>query len=131
MLTWLIAFGHQLETILKAQIKRAGGSLRTDVLMWLNRATLDIIGLAGNFFVSFPLLIHVVFTPSSIQISGFGYEFNALSDSEPSELSVVLAAMFKAGTTPFSQLQSAVPILRWVVRGFIIMIKFSFHVHPI
>jgi hypothetical protein len=48
-------------------------------------------------------------------VKGFGYKFDALSDSEPSELNVALATMFKAGHTPFALLQSAIPALRPVV----------------
>jgi hypothetical protein len=46
----------QLETILSSQVKRAGGTLHTDMLMWLNRTTLDIIGLAGIVDLSSQLL---------------------------------------------------------------------------
>jgi hypothetical protein len=63
------------------------------MLSWLNRTTLDIIGLAG-----------------------FGYEFNSLADSEPTELNRALSTLFTSGAGLFAALQSMIPPLRLVVR---------------
>jgi hypothetical protein len=92
----------QLSTILAARItsqqdtasqndsKRTG--IREDMFSWLNRTALDIIGLAG-----------------------FGYEFNSLANSEPSELNKALATLFTSGLGFFSALQALIPPLRIIV----------------
>ena len=72
-----------------------GSSARIEVLSWLSRAALDIIGLAG-----------------------FGYQFNALSDTDkPNELNKAFDTLFRAHTeiTPMLMLQIFVPISRKLV----------------
>jgi hypothetical protein len=102
----------QLSTILAARIasqqdaasqtdtKRA--EIREDMLSWLNRTTLDIIGLAG-----------------------FGYEFNSLASSEPSELNKALATLFTSGAGFFAALQALIPPLRIIVSGSLFLFSIS------
>lgn len=73
----------QLRDLLASESSKQGGTGRIDILSWLSRATLDIIGLAG-----------------------FNYKFNALSN-EKNELNTAFAQMFKAG-----QRITLVPVLR-------------------
>ncbi|KAJ7810337.1 cytochrome P450 [Mycena leptocephala] len=84
----------QLRDIWAAQAANAGGIARVEVLSWLSKATLDVIGLAG-----------------------FNYKIDALSatdDAEPNELVEAFEAVF-AADTEFSIrrfLQFRYPILR-------------------
>ncbi|EIN14704.1 cytochrome P450 [Punctularia strigosozonata HHB-11173 SS5] len=68
--------------------------VRLDALSWLNRATLDIIGLAG-----------------------FNYQFNSLDGGKTNELNQAMTTMLKAtgGTRLWTILQARIPPLRWVV----------------
>ncbi|KAG6834869.1 hypothetical protein H0H93_006803 [Arthromyces matolae] len=68
----------QLRDIWASQIANEESSVgRIEVLSWLSRATLDIIGLAG-----------------------FNYEFDALNDHlEENELNAAFASIFRGGTT--------------------------------
>lgn len=97
--------------------------ITVNVLTWLGRATLDVIGEAGTFlyqFRSVPLLYFV---------SGFGYSFHSLpppgkdphsSDESENELARAFAAVFSTGR-PFGILNVLYvwfPFLRRFVRSF-------------
>lgn len=82
----------------------AEGKGRIEVMSWLSRMTLDVIGLAG-----------------------FNYEFNALS-SEPksNELNNAFSAIFRAGTSKgiIPVLRNLIPALRWLV-GALCLVLFN------
>lgn len=87
----------QLRDIWAAKIAEQNGVVRLDILPWLSRMTLDVIGRAG-----------------------FAYDFGALTDnSKPNELSEAFSVLFRAGTqitlVPF--LRSWFPILRFLVES--------------
>ncbi|KAJ7911563.1 cytochrome P450 [Mycena leptocephala] len=69
-----VAKSAELRDIWSAQATNAGGTARIDVLSWLSKATLDIIGLAG-----------------------FNYEFNNLSSDGTSELGAAFSTIFRTG----------------------------------
>ncbi|KAJ7099283.1 cytochrome P450 [Mycena belliarum] len=84
----------ELRDIWATQASNAGGTARVDVLAWLNKATLDIIGLAG-----------------------FNYPFNSLSGAEDAtELGAAFKTTFQAGLhmNPLRILQGHVPALRLI-----------------
>lgn len=62
---------------------------RVDVLNWLGRATLDVIGLAGG-----RQLKVIIFIISCLRL-GFGYTFSSLTDSE-NELALAFGVIFSA-----------------------------------
>ncbi|KAG6861475.1 hypothetical protein C0995_016254 [Termitomyces sp. Mi166 len=75
----------QLRDIWAVDIAKEGGVGRIEVLSWLSRATLDIIGLAG-----------------------FNYKFDALNENhEQNELNAAFSTIFHAGTT-----MSLIPMLK-------------------
>jgi len=82
----------QLRDVWATESSKQGGTGRIDVLSWLSRATLDIIGLAG-----------------------FNYEFNALSDQQ-NELNDAFAQVFKAGQrlTIIPFIRGFFPLLRFL-----------------
>ncbi|KAJ6529281.1 cytochrome P450 [Mycena capillaripes] len=73
------------------------GTVRVDALSWLNKATLDIIGLAG-----------------------FNYNFNSLGAEQPTELAKAFAAISQASTklSALHILQALVPALRVIPTKF-------------
>jgi len=80
------------------------GQANVEILSWLSRATLDIIGLAG-----------------------FSYSFDALKLGEESnELGYAFAQIFNSAKSAsiFSILQSRIPILRLIVRPFLVILSF-------
>ncbi|KAL0947682.1 hypothetical protein HGRIS_013770 [Hohenbuehelia grisea] len=82
----------KLRDLWSVESSKEGGTARVDVLSWLSRMTLDVIGLAG-----------------------FNYEFNALNpDEKPNELNHAFSVMFKATSQfeIFPVLQGFFPILR-------------------
>ncbi|KAJ7284064.1 cytochrome P450 [Mycena rebaudengoi] len=89
----------QLRDIWEGQIAQQGGIARVDVLSWLGKATLDMIGLTGKFC--------------------FNYHFNALTaspKSTPDELDKAFGAILRAGTnmTPIRILQAWIPFFRFI-----------------
>ncbi|KAG6809785.1 hypothetical protein H0H92_014734, partial [Tricholoma furcatifolium] len=75
----------KLRDIWAAEISKQGSVGRIEVLSWLSRTTLDIIGLAG-----------------------FNYRFDALNDNhEQNELNAAFATIFHAGTT-----MSIIPMIK-------------------
>lgn len=91
------------------------GQTRINVVDWLSRTTLDIIGLAGN--------IHS-FIKTSIRLNrttGFDYTFNALGNTQgsPSELQSIFNTVFRHSgqLRVWSFLQESFPSLRIFVRG--------------
>ncbi|KAJ7734831.1 cytochrome P450 [Mycena metata] len=89
----------QLRDIWAAEAAKSGGVARIEVLSWLNKATLDIIGLAG-----------------------FNYKINALgadADDAPDELVEAFDRLFTSETT-FSVmrlLQFMFPVFRYIGDG--------------
>ncbi|KAJ6586472.1 cytochrome P450 [Mycena vulgaris] len=84
----------QLRDIWATQVARDGGVARVEILSWLSKATLDIIGLAG-----------------------FNYQINALGaqvEDAPDELAAAFEALFKAETAfhPLRYAQARLPFLR-------------------
>ncbi|KAG5642330.1 hypothetical protein DXG03_003005 [Asterophora parasitica] len=80
-----VAKSIQLRDVLVADNASQGGISRVEVMSWLSKATLDIIGLAG-----------------------FNYEFDSLNPSgEENELSAAFASLFASSTKP-----SIIPMLR-------------------
>ncbi|KAJ6589747.1 cytochrome P450 [Mycena capillaripes] len=75
----------------------ANGTARVDVLSWLNKTTLDIIGLAG-----------------------FNFNFNSLAADRPTELATAFSAVMHASTnlSPLHVLQALVPALRAIPTNF-------------
>ncbi|CCO33054.1 Secologanin synthase Short=SLS [Rhizoctonia solani AG-1 IB] len=60
-----------------------------EVLSWLTRATLDIIGLAGKLTWTYPVL-------QLILPKGFGYDFRSLEDKDKNELAKAYAELFNS-----------------------------------
>ncbi|KAJ6630229.1 cytochrome P450 [Mycena sp. CBHHK59/15] len=88
----------ELRDIWATQTAKDGGTARINVLTWLSKATLDIIGLAG-----------------------FNYKFNALttdSDENPNELAKAFSTIFVAASRMDSIriLQAWIPFFRFIVR---------------
>ncbi|KAJ7778749.1 cytochrome P450 [Mycena maculata] len=85
----------ELRDILAFKAADAGGVVRVDIMTWLNKATLDIIGLAG-----------------------FNYDFKALAsqNTESTELGKAFATIFRDGATqsPLRLLRTFVPLLRLI-----------------
>ncbi|KIK80380.1 hypothetical protein PAXRUDRAFT_833550 [Paxillus rubicundulus Ve08.2h10] len=92
-----LAKAIQLRNVWSSEIADAAQnatSTRIDVLPWLSRMTLDVIGLAG-----------------------FNYDFNALNATEqPNELNAAFATMFTATQrfSIFPILQARIPLLRLI-----------------
>jgi hypothetical protein len=90
------------------------GVVKVDVLSWLSRLTLDVIGLAGNRRGSkhsnFIMARHL----------GFNYKFDSLGSDKPSELNSAFSTLFQAttGVRVLGILQSMVPIFRRLVNQF-------------
>ncbi|KDQ16690.1 hypothetical protein BOTBODRAFT_106698 [Botryobasidium botryosum FD-172 SS1] len=83
---------QELRDVLLKKITESGSAYETDVLPWLSRATLDVIGIAG-----------------------FDYQFSALSDGgEANELAKAIGTVF-SGTQEFSyfnMLRQMFPVLK-------------------
>lgn len=77
---------------MNAEITKNGDSARLEILSWLSKMTLDVIGLAG-----------------------FNYRFDNLNPhGEPNELNAAFSEMFNPQgprITPFTVLRNAFPIL--------------------
>ncbi|KAJ6558119.1 cytochrome P450 monooxygenase [Mycena capillaripes] len=88
-----VAKSVELRDIWAIQAANAEGGARVDVLSWLSKATLDIIGLAG-----------------------FNYNFNNLSAENTSELGEAFKIMFQSGLKMnlIRVLQTWVPIFRFI-----------------
>ncbi|KAF7328914.1 hypothetical protein MVEN_02521200 [Mycena venus] len=86
-----VAKSVELRDIWAVKAANAGGAARVDILSWLSKATLDIIGLAG-----------------------FNYRFDNLSSEGTSELGKALADIFQAGMTMnfIRVLQAWIPAFR-------------------
>ncbi|KAJ6551196.1 cytochrome P450 [Mycena capillaripes] len=82
----------ELRDILASQVVKSG-TARVDIISWLNKATLDIIGLAG-----------------------FNYNFNSLASENESELAGAFTTIFHAGisTSAIRILQSLIPVFRFI-----------------
>lgn len=90
----------------------AKGTVRVDVLTWLSKATLDIIGLAGKLSLS------ILRAKSDSRHTGFNYDFNSLASEKQSELGAAFATTFQAGQrmTVLRMLQTWSPAFRFIVR---------------
>ena len=89
---------------------QAGGSVHLDVLEWMSKAALDIIGVAGA--------LQVLPTEWCVcNPAGFGYEFGALSEfGEPNELADAFEKVFRtnSGGTMRMILHNYFPFLRYI-----------------
>lgn len=92
------------------------GWARVEVLSWMSRITLDIIGLAGKFM----RLIVLIFT--SPRLEGFHHEFNSLDgkeerDTKSGSLNQALGSLLRGGEGPgfLTILQATFPIFRIIV----------------
>ncbi|KDR81931.1 hypothetical protein GALMADRAFT_135320 [Galerina marginata CBS 339.88] len=83
----------QLRDIWAAQCTDEDGSGRLDVLSWLSKMTLDVIGLAG-----------------------FNYKFDALDGSKKNELNAAISTIFRSRTavTLLPMIHGLVPALRFL-----------------
>ncbi|KAF7792239.1 hypothetical protein EIP86_003275 [Pleurotus ostreatoroseus] len=82
----------ELRNVIASQVANNGGTLRLDVLSWLSKTTLDIIGLAG-----------------------FNYDFNSLDpDGQVNELNEAFGTVFSSANDSrlFAVLQAVIPPLR-------------------
>ncbi|KAJ7221601.1 cytochrome P450 [Mycena pura] len=88
-----IAKSLELRDIWASQVTTSGGTARIDILPWLGKATLDIIGLAG-----------------------FNYHFNSLSSESQTELANAFSTIFLSITqmNPVRIVQSWIPVLRFI-----------------
>lgn len=91
----------------QSEVYTKNGLACVDVLSWLGRATLDVIGEAG----SLPFGCHLAY--GAYSPSGFGYQFNALS-SQDNELSNAFGVIFSTArkVRVLSILQIWFPLLR-------------------
>ena len=109
-------YPSQLCDILSSEISKDPAATTTgarlDVMSWLNRTTLDIIGLAGKMSpVSGRMGCHSSWL-------GFNYNFDALNaNKKPNELNEAFATMFSTGQRPtiLHILQAQFPLLRILV----------------
>lgn len=92
------------------EISKTGQPTRLDVLSWLGRATLDIIGLAGKHKTSCTFVHRI-----DLGCQGFNYEFNAI-DGASNELHEAFGAVFEAiNPDIFAVIQILVPLLQYLV----------------
>ena len=104
----------QLRDVWAADISKEGIDGRVEVLSWLSKMTLDVIGQAG--------VLSAKFTTSKLGLSlldavlGFNYKFGALS-GETSALSEAFSAIFESATSlPMIMILRAMfPPLRFLV----------------
>jgi hypothetical protein len=97
-----------------------GGTGRVDVLPWLSKMTLDVIGLAGAFVES-----HVsAHLDVYLDIAGFHYKFDALTNQQ-SELNNTFDALFKNDSKlpVIPLLKAQFPILRFIVSSILVAIS--------
>jgi hypothetical protein len=90
---------------------------RIDVLSWLSRATLDIIGLAGTSS-TFKCLFPSLNLPGGG--TGFNYKFDTLnSESKPNELNQAFNTVFRTDQqlTLLPVLRAMIPPLRALASG--------------
>lgn len=98
-----------------SEITKTGGEkARVDVMPWLSKATLDIIGRAGT--LNLPHRLRTAFSLILPHRIGFDYEFNALDDTT-NELSEAIHSTLNASPRErvFSLLQGTFPVLRLIV----------------
>jgi hypothetical protein len=105
----------KLRDIWLVESLKHSGSSRIDVLSWLNKLTLDVIGLAGAC-VTWMLIVGLT------RYTGFNYNFEALSNKQ-TELNDALVAIFKADSKPsvIPMLKTRIPFLRFLVGNFVIL----------
>lgn len=105
----------QLRDIWIRQIVEGGPHEQdVDVSVWLARATLDVIGLAGKLE---DRLLYALNLRRDAR-AGFGYELNTLANGETNELVRAFMDLFspnKIGSA-IGYLAHWVPLLRWIVR---------------
>jgi hypothetical protein len=86
-------------------------SARIEVLSWLNRMTLDVIGLAGAPLHRIPLpLLSLI----CVRVLGFNYKFDSLNvEGKPNELNQAFGIIFRASRNrTLFMLLSFFPIFR-------------------
>ncbi|KIP05287.1 hypothetical protein PHLGIDRAFT_119937 [Phlebiopsis gigantea 11061_1 CR5-6] len=105
---------NQLRDLWMAEISKAGGGpTRVNGLSWMSRATLDIIGLAGQHIP----LRRALDDPLTLPGAGFNYHFEGLNPSgQTNELSEALGVLFNQGGRAqlFGFLQGMLPPLRLI-----------------
>lgn len=113
-LSWPVT---QLRDKWASEIRKEGSGGRIEVLSWLSKMTLDVIGLAG-MILSLHRKSRIVHLPS-LRPLGFGYTFNALSDKK-SALNDAFSAVFESATdvTLILVLRTMFKVLRFIVRLF-------------
>jgi hypothetical protein len=89
---------------------KEGSNGRVEILSWLSKMTLDVIGLAG---ACLPLFLYSLYPNFLI---GFNYSFDALSDKK-SELNEAFSTIFRSGTrlSLIPIIKGMFPALRWLV----------------
>ena len=94
---------------------------RVDMLSWLSKATLDVIGQAGELNLC-ALLVSIKFCPLNyaayLSRTGFNYRFDALNPSlPPNEFNVLFTNLsnYIQEASIIGSLQDAFPILRFIV----------------
>ena len=96
---------------------RKDGKLGLNAFTWLNKVTLDIIGLAGNP-LSVSIYLQDVLISRSVPQTGFDYTFNSLHapDKEQNELYEAIRSMFSTTSGGFMfVLQLYFPLFRPIV----------------
>ena len=97
--------------------KRKDGKLGFDAYTWLNKVTLDIIGLAGDRpIVQIP---SEIISPAILCLTGFNYNFNSLfsPDEKQDELYESIRTMLTVKSDEFMLiLQLFFPLFRFIVR---------------
>ena len=90
---------------------------RLDVLSWLGKMTLDVIGLAGVSMLS-DCSARPLYRPIFFFFSGFNYQFEGLTnDPKENELNRALSTIFAPRTRMplIPMLRGMVPLLRFLV----------------
>ncbi|KAJ3557679.1 hypothetical protein NM688_g1343 [Phlebia brevispora] len=99
----------ELRDVWISEIKQTGSAARIEVLSWLNRVALDVIGLAGT--CARAAILDAFSNPGD---KGFNYHFESVS-GKPNELERAFSTMFKAdGPDIFGLLQSLFPPLKLI-----------------
>lgn len=112
-------FKHQFRDALMSVISTTARSDKKaiiDAYGWMNKATLDMVGLAGECIAASLTLSNILY-PSSPSL-GFNYEFNSLrgSEGQPKELQQAVRDMFAFDyVNPVIVMQLLIPPTRIIV----------------
>lgn len=115
----------KLRDIWASESSKEGTNGRVEVLSWLSKMTLDVIGLAGILFRRFD-------SDWSWNLSfvGFNYHFDSLSNDPAktkNELNEAFSTIFRSGTrvSIIPILRATFPALRFLVCHFIVLREYS------